>query len=183
MRVGKCGSVVLALLVFSVAGCRKEVGKEVPEVGASLTSGPVLLNVGGAGYQVGDIVRINTDVRAVTKGVVILFDWRKATAATGGFGPVHMIGDVVGLPGDTLSMSRFLKFKGRDGRERNAWFATFKRRGAENYDSEITLPSGDYLVETDRHILIVDRSSIAAFVLERLGHDQDAEKEIKQRRY
>ncbi len=192
MRIGKHDGMMLVLfLVLSVTGCGTETDmvnkakdpNKAPEVGASLTSGPVLLNVAGAGHHIGDIVQIDTDVLTIIKGSVILFDWRKATGGPGGFGPAHMIGEVVGLPGDQLDMSTFLKFKGRDGKEKNAWFSTFEKRGAKNYDGNITLSVGGYLVETDSHIIIVDHESIGALVVERLGHDEDAEKEIKQRVY
>jgi hypothetical protein len=91
-----------------------------------------------------------------------------------------MIGQVVGLPGDQLAMSTFLKYRGRDGREKNAWFSTFERRGAKNYEGTITLPVGDYLVETERNVIIVDQSSIGALVVEQLGHDDEAERRMKQ---
>lgn len=118
MRIGKHESMMLVLfLVLSVTGCVTETDKgknteapgKLPEIGASLTSGPVLLNVAGAGYRLGDIVRIKTEVAGISKGDVILFDWRKATGEPGGFDSTHMIGQVVGLPGDQLAMSTLLK--------------------------------------------------------------------------
>lgn len=190
MRIGKHDSIILVLfLVLLVTGCRTDKGKntetpgKVPEIRASLTSGAVLLNVAGAGHQLGDIVQIKTEIAGISTGDVILFDWRKATGQRGGFGPTHMIGQVCGLPGDPLAMSTFLNYRGRDGKEKKAWFSTFKRRGAKNFESNITLPVGDYLVETARNIIIVDQSSIGALVVERLGHDDEAEKEMKGRVY
>ena len=59
-----------------------------------------------------------------------------------------MIGEVIGLPGGELNMPMFLKFKGGSGEEKNVMFRTFERRGVKNYDGHITLPVGDYLVET-----------------------------------
>ena len=174
---------LVLFLVLCVTGCSKKTDKRrVPEPGASLTSGPVLLNVAGAGHRLGDIVRITTDVTGISRGTVVLFDWRKAVAGQG-WGPAHMIGQVVGLPGGQLDMSTFLKYRGRDGKEKDPWLSTFQRRGAKNYRGNITLPAGDYLVETERNIMIVDRSSIGARVVERLGHDDEAEKEMRQRVY
>ena len=126
MRLGKDDSLMLVLfLVLCVTGCGTKTDKgnsteapgKVPEIGASLGSGPVLLNVAGAGHQVGDIVRIKTDVAGLSEGDVVLFDWRKAATEPGGFGPTYMIGEVVGLPGDQLAMSTFLKYQGRDGKD------------------------------------------------------------------
>ena len=178
MRVGRYNSMMLLLSsVLCVTGCNGKTDRErPPEPGVPLTSGPVLLNVAGAGYHLGDIVRIETNVSDISKGTTVLFDWRKAVAGQG-WGPAHMIGQVVGLPGGQLDMSTFLKYRGRDGKEKDPWLSTFQRRGAKNYRGNITLPAGDYLVETERNIMIVDRSSIGARVVERLGHDDEAEKE------
>jgi hypothetical protein len=190
--MGKTESLALVLfLVLSLAGCRTrtDTGCKVeglnkpPEVGPLLSSGPVLLNVAGAGFRRGDVVRIKTQVAGISRGDVILFDWRKAAVEPGGVGPAQMIGQVIGLPGDRLAMSTFLKYRGRDGKRKDAWFSTFERRGAKNYDDNITLPSGDYLVETERNILIVGQSSIGARVVKRLGHDDEAEKEMQRRVY
>lgn len=191
MRIVSRNSAILVLsVIVSVAGCSRDAGEpkdveasgKIPEIGASLTSGPVLLNVGGSDYQLGDIVRIKTEVGEITKGDVILFDWRKATGEEG-FGPTHMIGQVAGVPGEQLGMAAFLKYRGRDGKEKQAWFSTFQRLGAKNYDGNICLPAGNFLVETERTIMIIDRVSIGALVVEKLGHDDEAEKEMKQRVY
>jgi len=172
------------LLLLCLAGCDGKKDKAtVPELGGPRTSGVVMLNVAGVGYRLGDIVRINAKVGDLSKGDVVLFDWRKATTTPGGFGPGHMIGQVIGLPGDKLALSTLLKYRGCNGKEKSAWFSTFERRGARNFDGSITLVVGDYLVETERNILVVDRSSIVALVVERLGHDDEAEEEMKQRVY
>ena len=192
MKTGRCASILLiVVLVLSVAGngCETDAAdksnrsQEIPEIGDSLASGSVLMNVSGGGYKLGDIVRISTDVNRISKGDVVLFDWRKTTGGLGGLGPTHMIGEVIGLPGDDLDLSTFLKYTGRDGKEKKAWFSTFEKRGAKNYDSNIALRVGDYLVETDRNVIIVDHSAIGALVLERLGHDEDAAREMKHRVY
>ncbi len=71
---------LVLFLVLFVTGCGTETDKgkntegpgKVHEIGASLTSGPVLLNVAGAGYHLGDIVRIKTAIAEISKGDVIL---------------------------------------------------------------------------------------------------------------
>ena len=185
-------SVVFVLVsVLTLTGCgsktdesgRTEAPNTPPEAGASLATGAVLLNVSGAGYQIGDVVQIRTNVVDLSKGDVVLFDWRKASGDPGGFGPTNMIGEVAGLPGDQLDMSVFLKYVGRDGKEKNAWFGTFEKRGAKNYGSKIILPVDDYLLETEGHLIIVDHASISALVIQRLRHDAKAAKELKQRVY
>ncbi len=182
---------IVITAVFSVSGYGAETHDKArvaetgnaPEIGAVLASGPVLLNVAGAGYKPGDIVRISTEVAEIGRGSVILFDWRKATGRPGGFGPGHMIGEVIGLPGDELNVYVLLNYRGRDGAERNAVFSTFEKRGVRNYDGNLILSFGDYLVETDKNIIIVDHSSVNARVEELLGHDSDAGQKIKQRVY
>lgn len=191
MKTGRHASLLFAVLLALSHGYGCETGagdksdrtQVIPEIGNPLASGPVLMNVSGAGYDLGDIVHISTDVSRISKGEVVLFDWRKATRGQGGFGPTYMVGEVVGLSGDKLDLSTFLKYTGRDGKEKRAWFSTFRRRGARNFAGNITLTVGDYLVETDRNVMIVDHSSIGALVLERLGHDENAARKMKQMVY
>ena len=177
----------ILLLVFLVAGCGARTGKgargDVPEIADSLANGTVLLNVPGAGYRPGDIVRIDTDIAKVAIGDVILFDWRKAAGDQAGFGPTFDIGQVGSLPGKQIAMNTIAKYRGSDGKQRTAWFSTFERCGARSYNDTITIPHGDYLIETERNILIVAQSSIGARVIELVGHDDEAEKEIRQRVY
>ena len=100
-----------------------------------------------------------------------------------GYGPTYMIGSVTGTPGEVFDTKVYLDYRGSDGRKKNAWFHTFKTRGVGHYGDKLTLPEGDYLVETYRNVLVVNASSIDAVVLRRLGHDEAAAAEMKQRVY
>lgn len=77
------GAVLVMVVALTCTGCGAETGNgtglggNAPEIGSSLASGLVLLNVAGASYRPGDIVRIDAQVARIPKGGVVLFDWRQ----------------------------------------------------------------------------------------------------------
>ena len=173
---------VLSISVMLFAGCSNQLIKQAvsPQAKSTLSSGTALLNVSGLGLEQGDVVNINAAPEIISYKDTILFDWRRLTQWSGGFGGNQMVGSVIALPGEQVDMASLHQYRDHNGKDKNAWFNTFKTRGVKGYGDKFTLAIGDYLVETDTSLIVMNRAVISAIVVERLGNEMLAEREVEQ---
>ena len=96
-----------------------------------------------------------------------------------GWGPTHVLGKIMAVPGDRLDLHAMNQAYERGGRGKGLVVSTFEARGIPKYSSEHTLAEGDYLMETPRMIEIVNAEAIRTVVGMKLGHDTATEEHLK----
>jgi len=169
---------VVLVGAFCLVRCDGEDSAKRKPLLKPLQSGPALLNVSGAGYEIGDIVRIEIEFDRIIKGDVVLFEWKKARNVHG-FGPTYAIGEIVGTPGDEFDMASFRPYHDREGKEKSVWLQTFEIEQVQHLEGTFKLGSDDFLVETASHVMWIKGSLIGAIVVERIGHDDEAEEGLR----
>ena len=135
-----------------------------PEVDAGpLKDGVVILNIAGEGYVHGDIVQVSVDLKKVSTGSVVLYDWQKATGRPG-WGPTYQIGTVETLPGMPA------KPRAREAADAGQPLAP-------------TPGPGEYLLKVDRGWVVCKASALGAIIVKKVGHDEEAGAAMRERRY
>jgi len=200
---GLCKPILSPLFdIFSKPRLVEEKGESLPPK-KQTDKNSLVLEVSGYGYTMGDIVQIR--VTQPTLGNIVIFDPYKNKSMCLGMGPSISLGKIVGLPGDSVLLQsdglkirmEMIKFD-RDYSQQKAVFGGQKYK---NLSTNITLKHGEYLLdkwvglecfsgeldETGSSIpynrFTVNEEAISGVVEKRIGHDNQAEKEFKNRIY
>ncbi len=164
----------------------------------------VTLITGGYGYEVGDIVLLDTR-KEPEPGDIVQYDWRLNKSNCMGMGPSSYLAKIIGLPGDKVSFNvSSFSANGYTGsfpygpgiwpRTKPTMWGTIKYADAANM--ELIVPDGEYLA--DRWIglectgeldetgssktynrFTIKQQAITGVILKKLGHDQAFEERQK----
>ena len=189
---------VLAIVTLSSVGCSQNL--QYPEY-----QHETRLFIGGYGYEVGDIVLIDTQ-KEPALGDIVQYDWELNKSNCMGMGPGLQLAKIIGKPGDRVSfdVNSFSangytgSFKHGPGiwpRTKPTMWGTLRYADAANM--ELTVPDGEHLA--DRWIglectgeqdetgdsktynrFTVKKEAIIGVILEELGHDKEFEERQKQ---
>ncbi len=200
-------SIILAIFIviagFIYVGNKlrtKEIRNQIQRVELS----KLTLEVDGYGYTVGDIVQIKKVVQPAP-GDVVIFDPFKNKSMCLGMGPSMSLGKIVGLPGESISFQNdVLKIRTEQiklDRDYSQQAAVFGGQKYKNLTAGITLKNREYLLnkwvgfecfngeldETGSSIpynrFTVNEDAISGVIEKKIGHDNQAEKEFKNRIY
>ncbi len=186
------GTLLLVLVALSVlcAGCYPEYQQKVTLV------------TGGYGYEVGDIVLLDTQ-KEPEQGDIVQYDWELNNSSGLAMGPNLYLARIVGLPGDAVSFQEWsykvneheIIFNRDDSplTESVIW-------GSEVYDGVVglTLPVPEDEFVVDRWIgfefsmvseeagssrwhnrFTVKREAVTGVLVKKLGHDDEFEEQMK----
>ncbi|OGZ10230.1 MAG: hypothetical protein A3D65_04000 [Candidatus Lloydbacteria bacterium RIFCSPHIGHO2_02_FULL_50_13] len=168
-----------------------------------IESDSITLQVDGYDFAIGDIVQIKTN-RPVF-GDVIIYDPFKNESMCLSMGPDMSLGKIIGVPGETFSFQdSSLKIRtetvefGRNYAEQKAAFRSQKYENLVGKD--ITLQTGEYLIDqwaglecfpgelndagsVPYNRFTVIEEAIIGVIEKKVGHDEQAEREFKDRAY
>ena len=189
---------VCALVIITLIspGCSKD--PQYPDYQREIR-----LELGGYGYEVGDIVLIDTQ-KEPALGDMVQYDWELNNSSGGGMGPSLHLAKIIGLPGDYVSfqqwsyeangnevtLERYYKADGTmyEPQTKEVMWATQKFDNVAGM--KLKVPVDEFL--SDKRIgleslrynrFTVKRDSIKGIILKKLGHDKEFEKEVKGRVY
>ncbi|MDO8715833.1 MAG: hypothetical protein Q7J73_03375 [Dehalococcoidales bacterium] len=164
----------------------------------------VTLITGGYGYEIGDIVLLDTK-KEPEPGDIVQYDWGLNKSNCMGMGPSASLAKIIGLPGDKVSFNvssfsangytGFFPYgPGISPRTKPTMWGTIPYADATNM--ELVVPDGEYLA--DRWIglectgemdethssktynrFTIKQQAIEGVILKKLGHDQAFQDEQK----
>lgn len=162
----------------------------------------VALEAQGHGYSHGDIVKIKTGEPSLND--IVIFNPHQNKSMCTGFGPHMQLGKITGLPGEKVSFknntmvirNEVIQFD-RDHSRRNAIF------GGKRYENltmrDIILQPGEYLldklvgnecsgVDASGNSIVYDRftvnkEALIGIIVGKIGHDDQLEKDLRNRSY
>ena len=200
--------VIIIIITVSMVGYFVLVKKSTPvtqqtSVTQQTNGKNVTLEIDGYGYTIGDIVGIK--LVAPIRGDIVVFDPFKNKSMCLGMGPSMALGKIIGVPDDSVQIQKDgLKLRTetipleRDYSNRGMVFGGIKYK---NPPANITLKNGEYLLdkwvglecfggeidETGSSItynrFTVNQEAILGVIENKIGHDDQAEKEFKGRIY
>ena len=179
---------ILIVALFSV-GCSQK--QPYPENQQEVT-----LITGGYGYEVGDIVLVDTE-KEPKPGDIVQYDWSLNKSSCFAMGPNVYLAKIIGLPGENASFGSTSfsanGFSGSFSSGKPTLWGTTRLEGIAN--TELTVPAGEYLADKwlgyectgeveggssktyDR--FTVKKEAITGVILKKLGHDKKFEEEQK----
>jgi hypothetical protein len=158
----------------------------------------ITLITGGYGYEVGDIVLVDTQ-KQPKPGDIVQYEWRLNNSDCMAMGPGFYLTKVIGIPGDAVKFEAVSYFANGftvslPVGKPTMWGST---KYADITDMKLIVPDGEYLADkwvgqecsgTDENgssipynRFTIKSEAITGFILEKIGHDQefeDAQKNI-----
>lgn len=192
-----CSALILltGLVSFFVQACATEP--------PAATQNKIKLITGGYGYEVGDIVRIDTQKQPVL-GDIVQYDWYLNKSNCGAMGPSLYLAKIIGLPGDNVSFQQWSY--GANGYEvtleryyesNNKIYQHVPKTiqvlwASEKLDNvagmNLKIPTGEYLADKwigsacvpgGYNLFTVKQEAITGILGEKIGHDKEFEEEQK----
>ncbi|MFC1909801.1 hypothetical protein ACFLXC_00710 [Chloroflexota bacterium] len=168
------------------------------------TLNKITLITGGYGYEVGEIVNIDTQLEPAL-GDIVQYDWKLNKSDCMGMGPSRALAKVIGKPGDKVSFElHSFSANGYTGsfpygpdispRTKPVMWGTVKYE--DTADMELIVPDSEYLADSwvglectgemeSEHSsktynrFTVKREAIIGVIIEKLGHDKEFEERQK----
>jgi len=191
-RMKRMTAAVLVIVTLMFVGCSQYEHEE--PIGYYQQKVP--LKVCGYGYEIGDVVLVDTE-KVLEVGDIVLYDAKINKCDCMAFGPGVYLAKIIGLPGDKVNFSEY-------SYEANGYTVTFEREyeslnvmwGNDTYENvsnmQLTVPNSEYLAdefigyecppgEYDEYGSIaynrftIKREAIKGVVLRKVGHDKEFE--------
>lgn len=200
MRIIFSSLTLLVVLSFCLQSCAA-----LPPVATQ--SNKITLITGGYGYEVGDIVRIDTQ-KQPSLGDIVQYNWFLNKNNCGAMGPSLYLAKIIGLPGDTVSFQQWSyeangyevtleRYYEANDRTYQHWPQTVQVIWAsEKLDNvagmNLKVPTGEYLADKwigyacvpgGYNLFTVKREAITGVLIEKIGHDKEFEEEQKRTVY